>query len=98
MSKVNTVYCDVCRCADTNDSGFKKDCALQVVFTTDQNEGRFTEPYLSKEKIDICCDCYANLLAGNYLFGSGAQGYNKYHFKRDDIHVEKKLVRQQDER
>lgn len=76
MSKKETYYCDVCE-----EEKEIKNLDIQVIFTTDQTEGRSKSPYLSKQIIDICDDCMSYLLQGYYLFGSGAQGYNKYWFK-----------------
>jgi len=69
--------CDVCGLE--GDVIIKKD--IQVIFTTDQTEGRSIEPHLSMEKIDICKSCLNKVVQGNYLWGYGAQGYNKYYFK-----------------
>jgi hypothetical protein len=55
---------------------------LQVIFTTEQTEGRSTSPYLGEEEIDLCEDCYKHLLSGNYIYAAGAMGYNKYFFKK----------------
>lgn len=67
-----------------------KDCGLstnilneniQVIFTTEQTEGRSIPHYLSMHKIDLCSDCKKHLLSGHPIFGQGAMGYNTYWFK-----------------
>lgn len=75
--KTEIYYCDVC----SKEKDIKS-INIDVVFLTDQTEGRYCEPYLSREKIDICEDCMIIVLSGKYIFGTGAQGYNKYSFKK----------------
>lgn len=75
-----TIFCDVCKKPDAKPRGDRQN--FQVIFTTDQTEGRSREPYLSMERVDLCDECYAKVLDGNGLFGSGAQGHNQYWFKR----------------
>ena len=69
-------FCDLCK-----KEGATEDKAIQVIFKTDQTEGRSTKPYLSHEEIDICPACMDKVLDGNYIMGAGAQGYNRYWFK-----------------
>ena len=76
--KKTTMFCDVCK----EEAKVAEEKKIQVIFTTDQTEGRGTTPYLSIEKIDICQKCNDKILRGNYLIGSGAQGYNNYSFKK----------------
>ena len=53
---------------------------IQVLFTTDQTEGRAVPPYLSDEKIDLCADHMTKLLSeGKYIHARGAMGYNEYY-------------------
>ena len=77
--KKTVTYCDICGSEDdiTEET-------IQVIFTTEQTEGRGCEPYLSGHKLDICKVCKRSILKGNCLWGSGAQGYNKYYFKPDE--------------
>lgn len=72
-----TAHCDLCKEEMVGD-----ETELQVIFETEQNEGRSSEPYLSIEIIDICPKCMKHLLAGNYVFAVGAMGFNKYYFKK----------------
>ena len=74
---------EIFRCDIT---GCKKDVVhrtilLQIIFTTDQTEGRSTEPYLTHETLDVCADCYERILQGDSVFGSGAMGHNTYRFR-----------------
>ena len=73
---VTRTICDVCE----ND---KEVCSknINIIFTTEQTEGRSVEPYLSLNKIDICVKCLAKVISGNMLFGEGAMGHNRYYFK-----------------
>lgn len=73
---IEEYYCDVC--GDTAN----KNINTTVVFITEQTEGRDCEPYLDNKNIDICTSCLKEILKGKMLFGSGAQGYNSYWFKK----------------
>lgn len=74
--KKETIFCDICEKEISN----AKAKEIQIIFTTDQTEGRSCEPYLSNQVIDICKDCMDKVLKGNYIFAHGAQGYNTYYF------------------
>lgn len=74
--KPEEYFCDVCK--DPILKGSKTE--IQVIFTTEQTEGRGVPNYLSDESIDMCKKCHDHVLKGNYLFGHGAQGYNNYFF------------------
>ena len=78
--KTTTVSCDVC--GDTKHT--KTEICLDVIFTTEQTEGRGSAPYLSNQKMDICPTCLSRILEGNYLFAHGAQGHNTYYFKDNE--------------
>ena len=72
------VKCDICQSEKVIDN-FK----IQVLFTTEQTEGRGITPYnLSDEKLDLCESCRSHVLKGNYIFAEGAMGYNKYYFRK----------------
>lgn len=79
--KTEKYLCDVSGCEENvpEDLRSKK---IQVIFTTEQTEGRSVKPYLSTETLDICEKCLGRILEGNYLFGNGAQGYNQYNFAK----------------
>jgi ribosomal protein L37AE/L43A len=70
--------CDIDKCEN---SANHKGLSIQVIFTTEQTEGRNTKPHLSNEKIDICQSCLDKVLEGNYIFGAGAMGHNCYTLK-----------------
>jgi len=75
--KKTTYHCDIDRCDNTKQ--VKIDQSMQVIFNTDQTEGRTTKPYFSMEELDICESCCEKILKnGLYIQGSGAQGYNTY--------------------
>lgn len=81
MGVTTKFYCDVCK--STTDV----QCALQlqVIFTTEQTEGRPIAPYrLNTKKMDICSDCMNRVLDGEAIFAHGAQGLNTYYFKRKE--------------
>ncbi len=69
------ITCDLCKEALPANS---KKVSIQVVFTTEQTEGRSTEPYLCLESIDCCKTCLNRIIDSHPLWASGAQGYNTY--------------------
>ena len=78
--KKETYHCDACEREVADDSAHVG-VRMQVIFTTEQDEGRATDPYFSIETLDICDSCTTMALAGHYLFAVGAQGHNTYSFK-----------------
>lgn len=80
---VSLIKCDICSAELELKQGaidnIKKD--VQVVFTTEQTEGKNTTPYLRIVTIDLCDGCYSKILDGNMPFAAGAMGYNNYWFK-----------------
>lgn len=62
-------YCDICK-----KEGAKTYTTL-ARFTTEQNEGRMVEPYITSTKIDLCNDCLEKVVIIN---GEGAQGNNTF--------------------
>jgi hypothetical protein len=89
MKVIETKYtCDICK--EIIPCGAKYDIKpriIQVVFTTEQNEGRSVKPYLSGQSMHICTECENKLITRYPLIGCGAQGYNEYNFKkvRDEL-------------
>lgn len=77
--EIKQVNCDVCK--SIIDAKQHKACALSVIFTTEQTEGRSITPYLSQQNIDICKGCMDTILSGKMLFAHGAMGYNIYYFR-----------------
>jgi len=73
------VRCDLCKEELPAQS---KKVAVQMVFTTEQTEGRSTTPYLSLESIDCCKKCLDRLIDSHPLHASGAQGYNDYQWRQ----------------
>lgn len=51
---------------------------LQVVFVTEQTEGRPTSPHLSNEVLDLCGECLQRIVERHPVVGQGAQGNNTY--------------------
>lgn len=77
MEIIKTI-CDVC---DEETSNEKID--IQVIFTTEQNEGRCCKPYLCNEKLNLCNKCLNNVFYnGNYIYANGAMGCNIYFFRK----------------
>lgn len=76
---IEEVYCDICHERANN---HKK---IQVIFTSEQTEGHGCTPYIDEFlwPLDLCDKCLSKILDGNYVFASGAQGYNNYYFKKE---------------
>lgn len=71
--------CDIC--ADEIAQKNVKERVFQVIFTTEQTEGRSCKPYLSQVQLDICPNCMEKILNGEAVYADGAQGCNDYYFK-----------------
>ncbi len=76
--KTEKYTCDINNCKN---EVAEKQKQLQIIFLTDQTEGRGCKPYLTLEKIDICQKCLDKVLEGEAVLGTGAQGHNQYFFK-----------------
>lgn len=68
--KETIVKCDICG----NQKGVKE-LTLPIKFLTEQNEGKYCEPYISMTKIDICNEC---LMKSTNINAFGCMGYNTY--------------------
>lgn len=70
------VHCDI---EDMKHGGKVVLHSVSVVFTTEQDEGRGTKPYLEIKDIDICESCL-KFITDNYRapMAQGAMGYDKY--------------------
>ena len=75
--EVTKYLCDIKGC--NNEASHIKN-TIQVVFHTDQTEGRSVKPYLSLEKLDLCNEHYDLVSCGAGIHGQGAQGFNTYWF------------------
>jgi hypothetical protein len=74
--KETIVHCDI---EDMKHGGKVALHSVSVVFTTEQDEGRATKPYLEIKDIDICESCFS-FMTEKYraIMAQGAMGYNKY--------------------
>jgi len=78
--KIIKTVCDIEKCNSENCNERK----IQCIRTTDTTEGRPCNRYFETNKIDICEDCYSELLRGGFIIVYGAQGYNSYElYKRE---------------
>ena len=77
--KKEVYYCDIC--GEESGAPRKGDEKMQVIFTTETNEGRACKPYLEFVHLDWCEQCRQRVLSGDAIFAEGAMGYNKYFFK-----------------
>ena len=76
--KIETYKCDIEDCDNT--ATFINE-RFQVIFRTEQTEGRPIKGSLSIQKLDICKNCYEKLISGMSINAYGAQGFNKYYIK-----------------
>lgn len=75
--KTIIVSCDVCKGQIS-----PRPHDIQVIFVSDQNEGKPSEPYLDEVTIDICKLCIDKVMSGKYIFSRGALGNNEYFFQK----------------
>ncbi len=73
MATITTHKCDIC-----GKEAKHLQQKLQVVFTTEQTEGRPTTPHLTIEVLDLCDGCLARIVDRHPVRGQGAQGHNTY--------------------
>lgn len=73
MSTHTKVLCDIC-----GNEAQHKQKNIQVVFVTEQTEGRYCAPHLTNETMDICDECISKIVEVHPLRGEGAQGHNTY--------------------
>ena len=81
MSKEEIVimHCDIEKCESKNATAYNG--MLQVIFTTEQTEGRPIKPHPINVNLDLCLSCFQKVCEGHAIFASGAQGYNNYWFR-----------------
>lgn len=77
MATITKHVCDIkdC-CVEANILGVTR----QVIFKTEQTEGRYCNPYIQHVKMDLCHFHENKVLKGIAIIGRGAQGYNEYTF------------------
>lgn len=76
MAKIEQYICDINGCKE---EAAHRNTKLQVIFTTEQTEGRSTKPYLDSKPIDICEKHWDKLLSEKkYIVAYGAQGNNTF--------------------
>lgn len=76
--KVTKIYCDIHKCVNEVDRKGEKPETYQVVWVTEQTEGRPIEPRLGLVRIDVCKECVSKIIKGAYIKAAGAQGHNQY--------------------
>lgn len=74
---IERTYCDICN-KETEVERIK----YPVIFHTEQNEGRWSKPYISNEAIDVCKECLSKILM---LDGWGGQGNNEYKIRQREM-------------
>lgn len=77
--KIEFHTCDVCKEKLLTTPDYKP-TKMQVIFTTEQDEGRSSKPYFSFGEMDLCKNCLAEALTGKYIHAKGAMGFNEYYF------------------
>lgn len=76
MARIEKYLCDIKGC-ENEATVINK--TFQVVFFTDQTEGRSIKPYLSEEKLDLCNKCIEKIIKERKaICGSGCMGFNDY--------------------
>ena len=80
--KTELMHCDIKDCKNTWEfkENYRK-AEMQVIFHTEQTEGRCTEPYFQLLKLDMCGECGEKVMTSKrYLEAHGAQGHNTIYF------------------
>ena len=77
---ITTITCDICT-EELSTIHKNNKQAITIIFETEQTEGKSCKPYITSAALDICNTCEEVVLSGKMIFGSGAQGHNKYYFK-----------------
>lgn len=80
--EIKKYQCDICTWQLPSTKNYKP-TTMQVIFETEQDEGRLTKRYFDIVQIDICQNCIDIALTGKYIHATGAMGYNNYYFKKD---------------
>lgn len=83
MKKI-TYNCDIKNCNNKVEIEENIQKNIQIIFLTEQTEGRGSDPYLDNKKLDICEKCMNKILKGEAIYGQGAQGHNNYNFKEKE--------------
>ena len=79
MAEVKYNTCDIKGC-DNRATCIKT--SLQVIFRTEQTEGRSSTPYLQNVTVDLCTDCLNRIIdEQKYVSAVGDQGYNEFFFQ-----------------
>jgi hypothetical protein len=73
--KTEKWLCDINGC---HNEATIKNASMQVIFTTEQTEGRSSKRYFSNQTLDLCQSCLDKALKGQYIMADGAQGFNNY--------------------
>lgn len=76
MSKVEYHVCDISNCENHAEYIGENH---NVIFHTEQTEGRPCEPYFEASKLDLCKDHMGDLILGETVHAHGAQGCNTYY-------------------
>lgn len=80
-----THYCDLC--GTEIKSSMVEKIETNVLFTTEQTEGRPCKPYITKCSIDFCSKCFEEYKR-TLIMASGAQGRNDFRFRKSDKNEE----------
>lgn len=75
MATITKHTCDIAGCGKP---AVKLQQKLQVVFTTEQTEGRPTTPHLTDVVLDLCESCLQRIVERHPVRAAGAQGHNTY--------------------
>lgn len=74
--KIEYHKCDIDKCES---KATYINVAHNVIFHTEQTEGRYSDPYFEPSKLDLCLEHMGELIVGKTVHAHGAQGYNTYY-------------------
>jgi len=70
-----------CDIENSKHCGTARTYEVDVVFSTEQNEGRTTSPYIDRVEIELCEACRNKMLTERIMPKAyGAMGFNHYKF------------------
>jgi hypothetical protein len=72
--KRTLIICDICH-TDSMEV-LHHNTLVSVIWTVEDNEGHSTKPYLQNNTLDICGNCMAHILDGNFVYCESRDVYS----------------------
>lgn len=72
----------ICTCDMCGGDAKNEKRRIPVTFLSEQTEGKYCKPYLTYADMELCDTCYEIVIDKQPVVGIGAQGYNRYSWKK----------------